>query len=102
MRIEQALDFIHACPPAKFEGLSDLLSPELVQACLAETGSVSLRRRRMPMERVLWAIIGMSLFRHVPMAQLANQLDILLPGDRGLVDQIQSRMVAPHPPGGLS
>ena len=23
-----------------------------------------------------WAIIGMSLFRHVPMAQLANQLDI--------------------------
>ena len=68
MRIEQAFDFIHACPTAKFEDLSDLLSPELVQACLAETGSVSLRRRRMPMERVLWAIIGMSLFRHVPMA----------------------------------
>ena len=37
------------------------------------------------MERVLWAIIGMSLFRHVPMAQLANQLDILLPGDRPFV-----------------
>ena len=85
MRIDQALDFIHACPPGKFESLSDLLSPELVQACLAETGSVSLRRRRMPMERVLWAIIGMSLFRHVPMAQLANQLDILLPGDRPFV-----------------
>ena len=51
MRIEQALDFIHACPPAKFEGLSDLLSPELIQACLAENGSISLRRRRMPMER---------------------------------------------------
>ncbi|WP_409420519.1 IS4 family transposase [Pseudaeromonas sp. ZJS20] len=85
MRIDQALDFIHACPPGKFESLSDLLSPELVQACLAETGSVSLRRRRIPMERVLWAIIGMSLFRHVPMAQLANQLDILLPGDRPFV-----------------
>ena len=27
----------------------------------------------------------MSLFRHVPMAQLANQLDILLPGDRPFV-----------------
>ena len=59
MHIEQALDFIHACPPAKFEGLSDLLSPELVQACLAETGSVSLRRRRMPMERVLWTCSGL-------------------------------------------
>ena len=39
----------------------------------------------MPMERVLWAIIGMSLFRHVPMAQLATKLDILLPGDRPFV-----------------
>ena len=48
MRIDQALDFIHACPPGKFESLSDLLSPELVQACLAETDSVSLRRRQLP------------------------------------------------------
>ena len=80
MRIEQALDFINSCPPGKFEALSDLLSPELVEACLAEAAVVTLRRRRMPMERALWAIIGMSLFRRVPMAQLANQLDILLPG----------------------
>lgn len=85
MRIEQALDFINSCPPGKFEALSDLLSPELVEACLAEAGVVTLRRRRMPMERALWAIIGMSLFRRVPMAQLANQLDILLPGDRPFI-----------------
>ena len=85
MRIDQALDFIHACPPGKFESLSDLLSPELVQACWPRRAPSPLRRRRMPMERVLWAIIGMSLFRHVPMAQLANQLDILLPGDRPFV-----------------
>ena len=85
MRIEQALDFVNACPHGKFESLTDLLSPELVQACLAETGSVTLRRRRMPMDRVLWAIIGMSLFRNVSMAQLANKLDILLPGERPFV-----------------
>ena len=29
------------------------------------------------MERLVWAIIGMAIFRHVPMAQLVNQLDIL-------------------------
>ncbi len=85
MRIEQALDFINSCPPGKFEALSDLLSPELVEMCLAEAGVVTLRRRRMPMERALWAIIGMSLFRRVPMAQLANQLDILLPGERPFI-----------------
>ena len=85
MRIEQALDFINSCPHGKFETLSDLLSPELVESCLAEAGVVTLRRRRMPMERALWAIIGMSLFRQVPMAQLANQLDILLPVDRPFI-----------------
>ena len=50
MRIDQALDFIHACPPGKFESLSDLLSPGTGAGLFAETGSVSLRRRRMPME----------------------------------------------------
>ncbi len=46
---------------------------------------MTLRRRRMPMERLVWAIIGMAIFRHVPMTQLVNQLDILLPGDRPFV-----------------
>lgn len=85
MRIAQALDFLHDCPPAKFEGLEDLLSPDLIRHCLEQAGTISLRRRRLPMERVVWAVIGMSLFRHVPMAQLVNQLDILLPGDRPFV-----------------
>jgi len=37
------------------------------------------------MERQVWAIIGMDIFRHVPMTQLVNQLDILLPGDSPFV-----------------
>ncbi len=52
---------------------------------LGEEGVATLRRRRMPMERLVWAIIGMAIFRHVPMTQLVNQLDILLPGDRPFV-----------------
>jgi len=85
MRIAQALDFLHAIPSSRFEGLDDILSPELINQCLEQAGTVSLRRRRLPMERVVWAVIGMSLFRHVPMTQLVNQLDILLPGDRPFV-----------------
>ncbi len=80
MRIAQALDFLHASKAAQFESLSDLISPELI----GEEGVATLRRRRMPMERLVWAIIGMAMFRHVPMTQLVNQLDILLPGERPL------------------
>jgi hypothetical protein len=36
-----------------------------------------MRHRRMPMERLVWAIIGMAIFRHVPMTQQVNQLDML-------------------------
>ncbi len=85
MRIEQALDFLHASNAAQFDSLSDLIPPELITALLHEEGVVTLRRRRMPMERLVWAIIGMAMFRHVPMTQLVNQLDILLPGERPFV-----------------
>ena len=85
MRIEQALDFLHASNMAQFESLSDLIPPALITSLLGEEGVATLRRRRMPMERLVWAIIGMAIFRHVPMTQLVNQLDILLPGDRPFV-----------------
>ncbi|WP_439845997.1 transposase domain-containing protein, partial [Aeromonas veronii] len=85
MRIAHALDFLHASNAAQFESLSDLIAPELITTLLAEEDVVTLRRRRMPMERLVWAIIGMAIFRHVPMTQLVNQLDILLPGDRPFV-----------------
>ena len=85
MRIVQALDFLHASNMAQFESLSDLIPPALITSLLGEEGVATLRRRRMPMERLVWAIIGMAIFRNVPMTQLVNQLDILLPGDRPFV-----------------
>ncbi|MHA7000683.1 transposase domain-containing protein [Aeromonas schubertii] len=85
MRIEQAIDFLHASQAAQFESLSDLIPPEFITTLLREEGVATLRRRRMPMERLVWAIIGMAMFRHVPMSQLVNQLDILLPGERPFV-----------------
>ncbi len=85
MRIAHALDFLHASNAAQFESLSDLIPPELITTLLAEEDVVTLPRRRIPMERLVWAIIGMAIFRHVPMTQLVNQLDILLPSDRPFV-----------------
>ncbi|MFB2853666.1 transposase domain-containing protein, partial [Aeromonas allosaccharophila] len=70
MRIVQALDFLHTSNAAQFESLSDLIPPELIMTLLAEEDVVTLRRRRMPMERLVWAIIGMAMFRQVPRPQL--------------------------------
>lgn len=34
---------------------------------------------------MVWAVVGMALFRNQPMSRIVNQLDILLPGDRPFI-----------------
>jgi len=85
MFLSQALDRIHTFSPEQFSSLSEVLSPELIEQCLQRSGTVTLRKRRLPMEMMIWSVVGMALFRHIPMNQIINQLDILLPGKRPFV-----------------
>jgi hypothetical protein len=46
--------------------LGDYLDPELISRCLAEAGTVTLRKRRLPLEMMVWCIVGMALERKEP------------------------------------
>lgn len=81
MFLSQALDRIHAFSPEQFASLSEVLSLELLSDCLQRSGTVTLRKRRLPLEMMVWSVVGMALYRHLPMSQIVNQLDILLPGN---------------------
>lgn len=85
MLLSQALNTVHNFSPEAFSALSELLSPELIDECLADTGIVTLRKRRLPMEMMVWAVTGMTLFRSLSMNQMVSHLDILLPGKRPFV-----------------
>lgn len=85
MFLSQALERIHHFSPDQFSALSDVLSPELIEQCLQESGTVTLRKRRLPLEMMVWSVVGMALYRHIPMGQIVNHLDILLPGKRPFV-----------------
>jgi IS4 transposase len=85
MFLSQALDRIHSFSPEQFSSLSEVLSPELLTECLQKSGTVTLRKRRLPLEMMVWSVVGMALYRHLPMSQIVNQLDILLPGNRPFV-----------------
>ncbi len=85
MFLNQALDRLQSFSAEQFESLADYLSPELIKQCLETSGTVTLRKRRLPLEMMVWSIIGMSLFRHIPMNQIVNHLDIMLPGERPFV-----------------
>ena len=87
MLIGQALDLISRYDSLRnpLTSLGDYLDPELISRCLAESGTVTLRKRRLPLEMMVWCIVGMALERKEPLHQIANRLDIMLPGNRPFV-----------------
>lgn len=87
MLIGQALDLVSRYDSLRnpLTSLGDYLAPELISRCLAESGTVTLHKRRLPLEMMVWCIVGMALERKEPLHQIANRLDIMLPGNRPFV-----------------
>lgn len=87
MLIGQALDLVSRYDSLRnpLTSLGDYLAPELISRCLAESGTVTLRKRRLPLEMMVWCIVGMALERKEPLHQIVNRLDIMLPGNRPFV-----------------
>lgn len=101
MFLRQALHNIHSFSANQLPRLSDLLCPELIEQCLKETGIATIRKRRLPMELMVWSVVGMSLYRHLSMEKVISQLDILLPGKKPFVAPsavIQARKRLGHEP----
>lgn len=72
-------------PLISFENLSSFLDPALIEQGFQQAGVATLRKRRLPLESVLWLVIGMGLFRQQSVWDIATQLEIVLPGQRPLV-----------------
>jgi len=62
---------------ARFQASID---PGWVLEALKATGTATLRRRRFPAEQVLWLVLGMALFRDVPIVDVVAYLGLVLPG----------------------
>ncbi len=87
MHTGQALDLVSRYDSLRnsLTSLGDYLDPELISRCLAEAGTVTLRKRRLPLEMMVWCIVGMAPERKEPLHQIVNWLDIMLPGSRPFV-----------------
>lgn len=79
----EALEFTSEFTPRAFPNLIKHLDPAWVEEALLSTGSVTLRRRRMPAEQTVWLILGMAVMRDQPITAVARQLEIALPGPDG-------------------
>jgi hypothetical protein len=67
----------------RLEGLKQHLNPEWIEEALAASGTVTLRRRRLPAEQVIWMVIGMGLIRNIPIEQVVDKLELALPDRKG-------------------
>ena len=74
MDLEKALTAVASLVPAQFDDLRHSVDPAWVLQALEDTGTVSMRKRRLPAEQMVWLVIGMALILHYA-SQLWAQLE---------------------------
>lgn len=79
MQLSEALARTSMNRLTEFSSLNEVLDPNIIQSCLESNGVATLRKRKLPMDAMIWAVIGMALFRTESVRQLINKLDIVLP-----------------------
>src|SRR5215831_11039085 len=71
--------------PERLAGFRKLIDPEWIEQALAATGTATVRRRRLPVDQVIWVVVGMGLFRDRPLEDVVSKLDLALPGPSGTI-----------------
>jgi len=68
--------------PTGFKQFGTELDAKYVQKALAETGTASVRRRKLPAPLVVWLVIGMALFRDRCIQEIVSHLGLVLPNQK--------------------
>lgn len=68
--------------PEQFEQLKRHLDPAWIEEALQLAGTATIRRRRLPAEQVIWLVIGMALYRNIPIERVVDDLGLALPDEK--------------------
>jgi len=83
MKLDEALGLVAAYSVGdKLERLKQHFDPAWIEEALTWAGTVTMRRRRLPAEQVVWLVIGMGLMRDVPIERVVDRLELALPDRR--------------------
>ena len=67
-------------PAGGMSELAELIDPGWIEQALGATGKASIRRRKLPAEHAVWLVIGLALFRHMPLWQVVQEMALTLDG----------------------
>lgn len=59
------------------------IPPDWIEEGLKASGTVTLRKRRLPAEQVIWLVLGMAIMRDRPIDEVVSKLDLAMPGPWG-------------------
>lgn len=68
-----------------FENLNHLLDENIIQQAFETAGVATVRKRRLPLDAVMWSVIGMSFYRQQSVWDLAHHMELVLPGNKKLI-----------------
>jgi len=71
--------------PEQFETFRRHMDAAWIEQALTLTGTATVRRRRLPVEEVVWIVLGMALFRDRPIEDVVSKLDLAMPGGGGTI-----------------
>ena len=89
LRFSEALAATAQVTPANFQTFTRHLDADWIEQALLATGTATLRRRRLPADRVVWLVLGVALLRDRPIVEVVRHLDLALSAPDG------TRTVAP-------
>jgi len=69
-----------AMPTDGMAELATLIDPAWIEQALGATGKASIRRRKLPANHAVWLVIGLALFRHMPLWQVVQEMALTLDG----------------------
>lgn len=75
---------------AHFETFARTLDPGWIQQALERTGTASIRRRKLPADRVIWLVLGMGLLRDRSIRAVCDHLHLVLPPPHLSASRIES------------
>lgn len=79
--LQDSLDqTLQQAPANALTQLAELVDHSWIEQALEASGKASIRRRKLPAEHAVWLVIGLSLYRQLPMWQVVQQLSLSLDG----------------------
>jgi Insertion element 4 transposase N-terminal/Transposase DDE domain len=80
MFLESYLEAVSQAAPPNLSCLQRALPDAWIREALAAQGTATVRRRRLPVEQVVWLVIAMGLYRNLSIHECVKQLDLVVSG----------------------